>query len=166
MNTRINTRQTAPSVCRECGAPDPVYDTRDVEITRRGLKANVPAVSGWFCTRCAEIEFDEATDSLQRWAAAGDALVLKDRERARRLGERLRRQRQSLQLTQGEASLLAGGGHNAFSRYETGSALPVAAVTTLFGLLERHPELVEEARWLAQQTQAELQGEGAQARRA
>ncbi len=162
----MGTRQATPSVCRECGAPGPVHDTRDIEITRRGLQAVVPAVSGWFCTRCAEIEFDESTDSLQRWAAAGDSLVLRDRERARRLGERLRRQRQSLQLTQGEAALLAGGGHNAFSRYETGTALPVAAVTTLFGLLERHPELVPEARWLAQETQAEFLAESAQGRRA
>ena len=159
----MGTKQAAPDVCRECGATYPVYDTRDVEIVRRGLKAVVPAVSGWFCAECEEIEFDESTDSLQRWAAAGDALVLRDRERARRLGERLRRQRQSLKLTQIDASMLAGGGHNAFSRYETGSALPVAAVTTLFGLLEKHPELVDEARALAQQAQSELQAEGVQA---
>lgn len=152
----MKTQQAAPEVCRACGASSPVHDTRDLDIVRRGLKAAVPAVTGWFCTQCDEIEFDESTDSLQRWADAGDALVLRDRERAKRLGERLRRQRQQLKLTQLDASVLAGGGHNAFSRYETGSALPVAAVTTLFGLLEMHPELVEEARLLAQQTQAEF----------
>ncbi|HSW16731.1 MAG TPA: type II toxin-antitoxin system MqsA family antitoxin [Ramlibacter sp.] len=158
----MNTKQSALQVCRECGAARPVYDTRNVEIVRRGLKTVVPAVSGWFCGNCEEIEFDESTDSLHRWAAAGDALVLRDRERAKRLGERLRRQRQKLNLTQIDASILAGGGHNAFSRYETGSTLPVAAVTTLFGLLEKHPELVEEARSLAQQVQAELQTEDVQ----
>lgn len=157
----MNTRQAAPEVCRECGAPAPRYDTRDVEIVRRGLKTVVPAVAGWFCSQCEEIEFDESTDSLQRWVAAGDALVLRDRERAKRLGERLRHQRQQLKLTQIDASILAGGGHNAFSRYETGAALPVAAVTTLFGLLARHPELVDEARMLAQQVQAEFRIEGA-----
>jgi HTH-type transcriptional regulator/antitoxin MqsA len=72
------------------------------------------------------------------------------------LGEQLRRQRQQLKLTQIDASILAGGGHNAFSRYETGSTMPVAAVTTLFGLLEKHPELVDEARTLAQQVQTEF----------
>lgn len=160
----MNTRQAAPEVCRECGAAHPVYDTRDLQIVRRGLKTVVPAVRGWFCANCEEIEFDESTDSLHRWAAAGDALVLRDRERARRLGERLRRQRRKLKLTQVDASILAGGGHNAFSRYETGSTLPVAAVTTLFGLLEKHPELVGEARALAQQVQIELQADDAQAR--
>lgn len=152
----MNTRQTSPEVCRECGAPAPRYGVRDVEILRRGLRAVVPAIAGWFCSQCEEIEFDESTDSLQRWAAAGDALVLRDRERAKRLGERLRHQRQQLKLTQIDAALLAGGGHNAFSRYETGAVMPVAAVTTLFGLLEQHPELLDEARLLAQQVQAEF----------
>ena len=152
----MNPRQSAPELCRECGDSSPAYDTRDVEIVRRGLKAVVPAVCGWFCSHCDEIEFDESTDSLQRWAAAGDALVMRDRERAKRLGEQLRRQRQRLKLTQMDASILAGGGHNAFSRYETGSTMPVAAVTTLFGLLEKHPELVDEARALARQVQTEF----------
>ena len=137
----MSDRQSAPAVCRECAAPHPVYDTRDVVVARRGMKSSVPAISGWFCSICGEIEFDESTDSLQRWAAAGDALVLRARERALRIGERLRQQRQALHLSQGDASLLAGGGHNAFSRYETGAAQTVAAVTTLFGLLERHREL-------------------------
>lgn len=153
----MNTEQTAPQVCRACGAKTPAYRTQDVTVSRRGLTAVVPAVSGWFCTNCGEIEFDEATDSLQRWAAAGDALVIRDRERAQRLGDRLRRQRQSLRLTQIDAAMLAGGGHNAFSRYETGMALPMAAVTTLFSLLEKHPELLEEAQTLAQQAQEEMQ---------
>ena len=152
-------KQPGPQTCRECGSQHPVYDTRDVEIVRRGLKAVVPGVRGWFCKACGEIEFDASTDSLQRWADAGDALVLRDRARAQRIGHRLRLQRQALQMTQGDASLLAGGGHNAFSRYENGVSLPVAAVTTLFGLLERHPELLDEARDLARQMQSEVQPE-------
>lgn len=159
----MDMKQAAPDVCRECGAAHPVYDIRDLTIVRRGIKAIVPAVSGWFCAQCDEIEFDESTDSMERWASAGDDLVLKDRERAKRMGERLRRQRQKLQLTQVDAALLAGGGHNAFSRYETGTALPVAAVSTLFGLLERHPELIDEARSVALAVQAELQPEGVEA---
>lgn len=153
----MSANQSVPETCRECGTAHPVYATRDVEISRRGLKVVVPAVTGWFCVNCDEIEFDESTDSLRRWAEAGDALVLRDRLRAQRVGARLRRQRQGLRLTQTDASVLAGGGHNAFSRYEKGATLPVAAVTTLFGLLERHPELVEEAKALAEQVQAEMQ---------
>jgi HTH-type transcriptional regulator / antitoxin MqsA len=157
----MGSSQPAPEVCRECGMAHPVYDTRDVVIARRGLEAMVKNVSGWFCVNpnCDEIEFDESTDSLQRWAAAGDELVLKDRQRAKAIGQRLRQARQKLHLSQIEAALLAGGGHNAFSRYENGGALPVAAVTTLFGLLEHHPELVPEARALAEHMQKVWQGE-------
>ncbi|MGZ8218763.1 type II toxin-antitoxin system MqsA family antitoxin [Methylomagnum sp.] len=48
--------------------------------------------------------------------------------------------------TQAEAAKLAGGGKNAFSRYEHGQAKPVAAVVNLFRLLDRHPELLDELR--------------------
>lgn len=151
----MSIKQNAPKVCRECGADHLVYATRDLEIKRRGLTATVQNVSGWFCqnTDCGEIEFDESTDSLQRWAAAGDELVLKDRKQAQVIGTHLRQVRQKLKLSQTEAALLAGGGHNAFSRYETGGALPVAAVTTLFALLAQHPELLPEAKELASQMQ-------------
>jgi len=47
-------------------------------------------------------------------------------------------------LTQRQAAAIAGGGVNAFSRYETGRARPVAAVVNLFRILDKHPELVDE----------------------
>jgi HTH-type transcriptional regulator/antitoxin MqsA len=56
----------------------------------------------------------------------------------------LKMQRKKLKLTQAQASQLTGGGHNAFSRYETGAATPVAAVINLFSLLEKHPEMLKE----------------------
>jgi HTH-type transcriptional regulator/antitoxin MqsA len=46
--------------------------------------------------------------------------------------------------------MIAGGGHNAFSRYETGAAQPVAGVVHLFTLLARHPELLDEVRTMSQ----------------
>ena len=157
----MSARQPAPDVCRECGSPKPAYDTRDVVIRRRGRQTTVSRISGWFCVNpaCAEIEFDESTDSMERWVAAGDELVLAARERSRAIGTRLREARQRLQLSQVEAAVLAGGGHNAFSRYETGAAAPVAAVTTLFALLASHPELLAEARSYAEQVQDFRQGE-------
>lgn len=54
--------------------------------------------------------------------------------------------RKKLGLTQKEAAIIAGGGHNAFSRYERGEARPVAAVVNLFRLLDRHPELLKELK--------------------
>lgn len=145
----MRTQQPAPQVCRECGVAHPVYQTRDLEITRRGRKAIVPHLSGWFCTACGEIEFDDSTDSLDKWAAAGDKLVMAARAAAQKVGDELKRARQALHITQVEAAQLAGGGHNAFSRYEKGDATPVVAVPTLFVLLQNHPELVPEAKELA-----------------
>jgi HTH-type transcriptional regulator/antitoxin MqsA len=42
------------------------------------------------------------------------------------------------------AAELAGGGHNAFSRYERGESMPLPAVVNLFRLLDRHPDLLKE----------------------
>ena len=58
----------------------------------------------------------------------------------------LARIRKKLKLSQLEAAQLAGGGKNAFSRYERGQAKPVAAVINLFRLLDGHPELLNELR--------------------
>ena len=57
--------------------------------------------------------------------------------------------RKRLRMTQAEAARIAGGGKNAFSRYEKGHARPVMAVSVLFKLLDRHPELVAEVLKLA-----------------
>ena len=107
----------------------------------RGATAEVTDLSGLRCPACGEIEFDAA--SAERYAAAGDALVLAERQAA---GEELRRIRKKLRINQIEASRLTGGGHNAFSRYETGKVAPPPAVMNLFRLLDRHPESIEVLR--------------------
>ncbi|PDT01071.1 XRE family transcriptional regulator [Rhizobium chutanense] len=110
-------------------------------IAFRNLKADVEGLSGFRCDACGEIEYDQV--SAERYAQASDALVLQDR---RAVGEDLRRIRKKLRLNQTEASALTGGGHNAFSRYETGKVSPPPAVVNLFRLLERHPDDIEELR--------------------
>jgi HTH-type transcriptional regulator / antitoxin MqsA len=140
MNDKIKT-DIVP--CQACEAGKLHYDVRDVEISRRGLSVVVPSVAGWFCDSCEEIDFDEHTDSGDRFAAAGDELVLAARKQ---VGAALRTARAALKLTQADAALIAGGGHNAFSRYETGAAQPVSGVVHLFELLVRHPELLDEVR--------------------
>jgi HTH-type transcriptional regulator / antitoxin MqsA len=79
--------------------------------------------------------------SARAYAAAGDTLVARSRERQ---GQEFRRIRQKLGLSQAAAARLTGGGHNAFSRYERGEAAPMAAVVNLFRLLDRHPELLKD----------------------
>lgn len=45
-----------------------------------------------------------------------------------------------------QAAQLAGGGKNAFSRYERGQAKPMAAVINLFRLLDSHLEWLDELK--------------------
>lgn len=132
--------------CPVCEAGKLHYGVRNVKIMRRGLSADVPSVAGWFCDSCEEIDFDERTDSGDRFAEVGDQLVLKAREK---VAADLRNARAALRITQADAALIAGGGHNAFSRYENGVAQPVSGVVHLFKLLERHPELLNEVQEMA-----------------
>ncbi|MEQ9334859.1 type II toxin-antitoxin system MqsA family antitoxin [Thalassobaculum sp.] len=115
------------------------FEGETVTVEHEGLTATVEGLSGWRCPDCGEVEFDP--DSARRYAAAGDDLVLRHRERQR---QEIRRIRRKLGLTQAAAARLTGGGHNAFSRYERGEAVPLPAVVNLFRLLDRHPELLKE----------------------
>lgn len=115
------------------------FEGEALTVEHEGLSTTVEGLSGWRCGACGEVEFD--SDSARRFAAAGDELVLRHRERQR---QEIRRIRRKLGLTQVAAARLTGGGHNAFSRYERGEAVPLPAVVNLFRLLDRHPELLKE----------------------
>jgi HTH-type transcriptional regulator/antitoxin MqsA len=113
-----------------------VRELRDVTVQAHGFSAVVPAVEGWFCPNCDEIEFLGMGDG-ERYDAALRGLA---EQESKYLGEVRRR----LKLSQKEAADITGGGVNAFSRYERGVARPVAAVVNLFRLLDKHPELLKE----------------------
>ena len=127
--------------CLNCPAGRRLTRFHDATFTveHAGASEAVPGLSGWRCDACGEVEFD--ADSARRYAAAGDALVLRERERQSR---EIRRIRRKLGLTQVAAARLTGGGHNAFSRYERGEAAPLPAIVNLFRLLDKHPELLKE----------------------
>jgi HTH-type transcriptional regulator/antitoxin MqsA len=99
----------------------------------------VHGLSGHRCAFCDEVFFD--SDSQDRYVDASDAWVLARREEEKKM---LLRVRKKLKLTQRQAACLTGGGHNAFSRYERGEVTPLPAVTNLFKLLDRHPEMLQE----------------------
>jgi HTH-type transcriptional regulator/antitoxin MqsA len=118
-----------------------VHEVKDVPYEYKGNVIVVAQVSGWHCSVCQEVEFDPGegvrfAEAIDRFAAEVDA----------RDAAELARIRRKLKLTQQEAAKITGGGPNAFSRYERGKAKPLAAVTNLFRLLDRHPELLEELR--------------------
>lgn len=128
------------TVCIACGAPEATrFDGECFSLTHGDLAAAVDGLGGWRCRECGEVVFDP--ESAQRYAAAGDALVMQARDTQRR---EIRRIRRKLGLSQATASRLTGGGHNAFSRYERGEATPMPAVVNLFKLLDKHPELLKE----------------------
>lgn len=125
--------------CANCGTRNGMtrFENESFTIRHEGFTAKVRGLSGWRCGACEEIEFD--AQSAMQYAEAGDALVLKAREHTQ---HEIRRIRKKLHLSQAQAARLTGGGHNAFSRYESGEATPVAAVVNLLKLLDRQPELL------------------------
>lgn len=126
-------------LCLNCEQADMVRRKKDAVIEYRGYRATVRALDGWHCPACGEIEF--AGKEGERYAHALEKLRLKaDAEEAAGLA----RIRKKLGLSQRRAAEIAGGGVNAFSRYENGKARPVAAVVNLFRLLDKHPELMDE----------------------
>ena len=126
--------------CGSCGAPHMRrFERETFSIQHAGLSETVRALNGWRCSSCREVEFDPV--SARRYALAGDRLVLRAREIER---AEIRRIRRKLGLTQTAAARLTGGGHNAFSRYERGEAVPLPAVVNLFKLLDKHPSLLKD----------------------
>jgi HTH-type transcriptional regulator/antitoxin MqsA len=126
-------------LCLNCEQADMVRRKKDAVLEYRGQRATVRALDGWHCPACGEIEFSGREG--ERYAQALEKLRLKvDAEEAAELV----RIRKKLGLSQRRAAEIAGGGVNAFSRYENGKARPVAAVVNLFRLLDKHPELMDE----------------------
>jgi len=94
---------------------------------------------GAFCNRCDDGIAAHDPREEKAWAAFRDRVDAED-------AKHLANVRRKLKLTQKEAAEITGGGPNAFSRYERGTAKPLAAVINLFRLLEKHPELLEELK--------------------
>ncbi|MGG5240043.1 type II toxin-antitoxin system MqsA family antitoxin [Pseudomonas lurida] len=136
--------------CYICGAPDALhyFEGRSETIKVKGMERRVDNLSGWECHVCADGFWDPDTDSADRYAEAGDELVLAARKM---IGAEIKRTRRKLHLTQKEAvELLSGGGHNAFSRYERGELLAPKPLVVLMRLLDRHPHLLADAKVLAE----------------
>lgn len=112
---------------------------------------------GAFCDYCHDGFPEHDAREEAAW------LAFRDHVDAEEIAE-LTRIRKKLGLTQQEAARLAGGGKNAFSRYERGQAKPVAAVINLFRLLDKYPALLNELK--AASAKASAQGKPAPRRKA
>jgi len=105
------------------------YRGRSYEYTAKGA----------FCNHCHDGFPEHDAREEAAWVAFRDSVDAEEMSELARI-------RKKLKLTQQEAAKLAGGGKNAFSRYERGQAKPVAAVLNLFRLLDKHPHLLKELR--------------------
>jgi HTH-type transcriptional regulator/antitoxin MqsA len=128
-------------VCCDAEVEMTPFSNETHQVTFREYSREVAELSGFRCSTCGEVEYDSA--SAQRYVDAGDSLVLESR---RAIGEELRNIRKRLRINQLDASKLTGGGHNAFSRYETGKVIPTPAVVNLFRVLDRHPEEIRQLK--------------------
>lgn len=128
-----------PRECLNCGQGKLRHAVKDVPYEYKSHATVVPKIAGWHCPHCHEVEFDHGEG--ERFA---DAIKCIAAEIDAREAAELARIRKKLKLTQHEAARITGGGPNAFSRYERGKARPLPAVTNLFRLLDRHPELLNE----------------------
>jgi HTH-type transcriptional regulator/antitoxin MqsA len=125
--------------CLNCAQGYLRHAVKNVPYGYKGRATVVPKISGWHCPHCHEVEFDSGEGTRFAQAIKRIAADIDAQEAAE-----LVRIRKKLKLTQLEAARITGGGPNAFSRYETGKTRPLPAVTNLFRLLDRHPELLSE----------------------
>ena len=124
--------------CPLCGSGT-LYD--GVKAITQNYKGHIfnSETHGAFCDHCADGFAEFNVEEEAAWLAFRDGVDAAE-------ASELARIRHKLKLTQLEAAQLAGGGKNAFSRYERGQTKPLAAVINLFRLLDRHPELLSELK--------------------
>ena len=140
----MNTRQ-----CVSCSAQDGMhpFKRRSLCVNYKQMSRLVHDLTGWECQVCGEVMFDPDTDSASRYVDQGDKLL---HDCLQLMGSEVQRIRRKLHLTQKTAvTLLSGGGHNAFSRYERGELPPPQPLFTLMRLLDRHPHLLAEVQSLS-----------------
>ena len=129
--------------CPHCGAAELVRDTRDMLYSYQGESTIIPAVTGDYCPECSESVLDAA--EAARVSAAG--IEFNKQVNAATIDPSfIVKVRQRFGIDQRQAAGIFGGGHNAFSRYETGKARPPVSLVKLLKLLDRHPDLFDEVR--------------------
>lgn len=132
-----------PAYCLQCDDGTLLANqTKDVSISVNGCTTVVPAVSGWHCPVCGEIEFTQRASSNRYNKALAALHKAADKQRA----ESVRTIRKKLGLRQSDAGKLFGGGVSAFSDYERGKTQPHKSTVLLLQILDRHPELLDEVR--------------------
>ena len=127
--------------CPACGGAELAPDSRDLPYTYKGETTTIANVRGEFCAACDEVVLErDDTDrymfEIGAWQKQVNATQVDPAFIAR--------VRTKLNIGQREAGLIFGGGINAFNRYEAGKSKPPVSLVQLLGLLDRHPDLLQE----------------------
>jgi HTH-type transcriptional regulator/antitoxin MqsA len=129
-------------ICAACGGHDMREETRVVSRLYKGQTIVIKTMPGRYCFDCGEAEFLNPSDANRFASEMQQAMATIDQARR----TELRSIRRRLGLKQAEAAALFGGGVNAFSEYERGVREPSKSTVVLLRLLDRHPNLLAEAR--------------------
>jgi HTH-type transcriptional regulator/antitoxin MqsA len=132
--------------CSICGKGELVRDTRAVPYTYKGQKTLIKNIHGEYCTRCGMGYYGPDDDPDDRLMAGMRAFREKVDAVLAAQAKFVEDVRKKLGLDQHEAGEIFGGGHNAFSRYETGKTRTPVSVLQLLTLLDDQPELLHKIR--------------------
>lgn len=129
--------------CPICGREGLSVVTKDFPYTYKGETVVIKNVTGEYCSSCDDMIL--GGEDLQRVSDESMALVKRVNAAVIDPGY-IVAVRKKLKLSQAAANKIFGGGPNAFSRYETGKALPPQSLIQLLRLLDGHPELLTEVK--------------------
>jgi HTH-type transcriptional regulator/antitoxin MqsA len=131
------------TICPVCGVCALTRAVRDQSYTYKGRETIIEAVEADWCEACGESltgpgETEKVMVAMRAFQRQVNADLVSP--------DFVRTVRSKFGLDQREASIIFGGGVNAFSRYETGKTRPPVAMVKLLKLLDSHPELISEVR--------------------
>lgn len=131
------------TICPVCGVCALTHAVRDQAYTYKGRETIIEAVEADWCEACGESltgpgETEKVMAAMRAFQRQVNADLVSP--------DFVRTVRNKFGLDQREASIIFGGGVNAFSRYETGKTRPPVAMVKLLKLLDSHPELISEVR--------------------
>jgi HTH-type transcriptional regulator/antitoxin MqsA len=129
--------------CPNCEKIELIEKTMDIPYTYKGNSTVIKQVTGKHCPRCDEfiLSSTEAKQVSDAMIAYNKSINADSVDPAFISGVR-----KKLNLDQKEAATIFGGGVNAFSRYESGKAVPPVALVKLFKILDTHPDLLSMVR--------------------
>src|SRR5947209_1339860 len=127
--------------CPFCASAELIHDTRDISHTYKGETTVIPNVTGDFCPACGEsileaVEARRVSNLMTAFRKQVNASIVDPKF--------IMNVREKLNLDQKQAAEIFGGGHNAFSRYESGRVKPPLPLVLLFRVLDHHPDLLAE----------------------